>query len=56
MDRTGLARHMLDLQAEYARYDETEVRLAELGRAPERSRETIVGEYCDALDEFIGQR
>lgn len=56
MDRTGIARHMLDLQAEYARYDEVEAQLAEVGMTPDRSRETIVDEYCDALDEFITQR
>lgn len=47
---------MLDLQAEYARYDEAEARLEELGMTPDRSRESIVDEYCDALDEFIAQR
>ena len=53
MDRTGIARRMLDLQTEYARYDENEMILSDLGMEPDRSREDIAADYATALAEFV---
>lgn len=44
---------MLDLQTEYARYDENEMILSDHGMEPDRSRDDIAAEYAAALAELV---
>lgn len=53
MDATTLPRRLLDLQTEYARYDEDAAALRDLDELPARTREQIADEYGQALREFL---
>lgn len=53
MDVKALARRLLDLQDEYARYGEIEVLLDEMGRVPGRAPDDIVEDYARTLREFM---
>lgn len=53
METTALARHLLDVQAAYMRYDDDEATLADFGMKPERSRDELAQDYAETLQRLV---